>query len=71
MSSLSNLAQSVHSLPKKKTATIWNQLNEQKFGTTMCFQKGLENTTFSPPLSSSWTTVECEMQNLDILLFFG
>ena len=44
ISSLFNIHQTLHSLAKLKN----KQLNKQKFGATMYFPEGLENTTLFP-----------------------
>ena len=49
---LSNLAETLHSSAKsknKQVAKIWGlQLKKQRFGATICFPEGLENSPFKP-----------------------
>ena len=51
LSKLFNLAQTLHSLAKfknKQVAKIWGlYLKKQRFGDTMLFPEGLENTPFN------------------------
>ena len=58
ISMLSNLTETLHSsakLENKQVAKIWGlQLKKQRFGDTMHFPEGLENTPFTTWINFFW-----------------
>ena len=63
---LSNLAENLHSSAKwknKQAAKIWGrQLKKQRFGDTMQFPEGLENTPFKAVLALPKTACSAQTQ---------